>query len=261
MAFDRRRVGRSRTPRPDHGHSHPGGARFHPNVRPRVLDRQRLEPRPSVGLRGGPVRVRDAGDLRARPPVWSPDQHWHRDLPLRALASVAADPAHIRRRTARRGAVRRVRTVGDLRPRPGHAGLGRARNPKMLWTTGSTETRMTGPRTKIPHSPYTTDGTAASSSTTYVSGIRSHGGESSERKIAMPRLIGTPTRRASAEVTSVPYTNGTAPKTKGGTGFQTLPVKNPRPKVRMESCAARVRMTVSTTRRPTTPNPTAVESH
>src|SRR5437867_2094218 len=130
MVFDRRRVGRSRTPRPDHGHSHPGGARIHPNFRPRVLDRQRLEPSPSVGLRGGPVRVRDAGDLRARPPVWSPDQHWHRDLPLRALASVAADPAHIRRRTARRGAVRRVRTVGDLRPRPGHAGLGRAGGPK-----------------------------------------------------------------------------------------------------------------------------------
>src|SRR2546426_3658526 len=129
------------------------------------------------------------------------------------------------------------------------------RNPKMLWTTGSIETRMTGPRTKIPHNPYTTDGTAASSSTTYVSGIRSHGGESSERKMAMPRLIGTPNRRASADVTSVPYTNGTAPKTKGGTGFQTLPVKNPRPKVRMESCAARVRMTVSTTRSPTTPEP------
>src|SRR5437773_606455 len=112
VVFDRRRVGRRRTPRPDHGHSHPGSARFHPNVRPRILDRQRLEPRPSFGLRGGPVRVRDAGDLRARPPGWSPDQPGHRDLPLRALASVAADPAHIRRRTARRGAVRRVRTVG-----------------------------------------------------------------------------------------------------------------------------------------------------
>src|SRR5437870_13674289 len=47
---------------------------------------------------------------------------------------------------------------------------------------------------------------------------------------------------------AVPYTNGTAPKTKGGTGFQTLPVKNPRPKVRMESCAARVRMNVIKTR-------------
>src|SRR5437870_2073421 len=135
------------------------------------------------------------------------------------------------------------------------------RNPKMSWTTGSTVTRMTGPRTKIPHNPYTTDGTAASSSTTYVSGIRSHGGESSERKMAMPRLIGTPNRRASADVTSVPYTNGTAPKTKGGTGFQTLPVKNPRPKVRMESCAARERMTVIRTRRPTTPKATAVENH
>src|SRR2546427_10057402 len=117
------------------------------------------------------------------------------------------------------------------------------RNPKTLWTTGSTETRMAGPRTKIPHSPYTTDGTAASSSTTYVSGIRSHGGESSERKIAMPRLIGTPTRRASAEVTSVPYTNGTAPKTKGGKGFQTLTVKNQRQNVRMDSCDARDRGT------------------
>src|SRR5256712_1481967 len=27
------------------------------------------------------------------------------------------------------------------------------RNPKMLWTIGSIETRMTGPRTKIPHNP------------------------------------------------------------------------------------------------------------
>src|SRR5437667_6090986 len=135
------------------------------------------------------------------------------------------------------------------------------RNPKMLWTTGSTETRMTGPRTKIPHNPYTTDGTAASNSTTYVSGIRSHGGESSERKIAMPRLIGTPNSRASADVTRVPYTNGTDPKTKGGTGFHTVPVKNPRPKVRMESCAARERMTVIRTRSPITPNATAVENH
>src|SRR2546426_978343 len=119
--------------------------------------------------------------------------------------------------------------------------------------------RMMAP--KIPHNPCTTDGTAASSATTYVSGIRSHGGESSERKMAMPRLIGTPNRRASADVTSVPYTNGTAPKTKGGTGFQTLPVKNPRPKVRMESCAARERMTVIRTRSPTTPNAMAVENH
>src|SRR2546428_480725 len=105
MAFDRRRVGRRRTPRPDHGHSHPGSARFHPNVRPRVLDRQRLEPRPSFGLRGGPVRVRHAGDLRARPPVRSPDQPGHRDLPLRALASASPDPLPHRRRMAPPGAV------------------------------------------------------------------------------------------------------------------------------------------------------------
>ena len=32
----------------------------------------------------------------------------------------------------------------------------------------------------------------------YVSGIRSHAGASSERKIAIPRLIGMPMRRARA---------------------------------------------------------------
>src|SRR5437667_12542662 len=92
----------------------------------------------------------------------------------------------------------------------------------------------------------------------YVSGTRSQGGESSERKIAMPRLIGTPNRRASADVTRVPYTNGTDPKTKGGTGFHTLPVKNPRPNVRMESCDAREGMTGVRTRSPIAVNATAV---
>src|SRR5207245_9011427 len=115
----------------------------------------------------------------------------------------------------------------------------------MFWTTGSMETRMTGPRTKIPHNPYTTDGTAASSSTTYVSGIRSHGGESSERKMAMPRLIGTANRRTSVDVTSVPYTNRTAPKTQGGTGGQTAPVNHPKPNGRQESCSARERIHVN----------------
>src|SRR5438094_8069660 len=95
----------------------------------------------------------------------------------------------------------------------------------------------------------------------YVSGIRSHGGESSERKIAMPRLIGTPHRRASADVTRVPYTNGTDRKTKGGTGFHTLPLKNPRPKVRMDSCAASARMTVIRMRSPNTRNVTTDENH
>src|SRR5947199_4912195 len=132
MVFDRHRVGRSRTPRPDHGHSHPGGARFHPHLRPRILDRQRLEPRPSLGLRGGPVCVRDARDAGARPPVRSPNQPGHRDLPLRALASVAADPTDIRRRTARRGPVRRVWIVGDIRHMRGHAVLVLASGPSPL---------------------------------------------------------------------------------------------------------------------------------
>src|SRR2546422_10592660 len=90
------------------------------------------------------------------------------------------------------------------------------RNPKTLWTTGSTETRMAGPRAKIPHSPDTTDGTAASSSAPNGGGIGSQGGESSAREIAMARRNGTTKRRADADVTSGPDTTGHAPKAEAG---------------------------------------------
>ncbi len=47
-------------------------------------------------------------------------------------------------------------------------------------------------------------GIAASSSIAVPSGRFSHGGQSSVRNSAMPKLTGTPISRAMAEVTSVP---------------------------------------------------------
>src|SRR6266540_4132367 len=45
---------------------------------------------------------------------------------------MATNPSYLRSRAARRGPVRRLRIVGHLRPRPGHAGLRRARGPGHL---------------------------------------------------------------------------------------------------------------------------------
>ena len=94
----------------------------------------------------------------------------------------------------------------------------------------------------------------------YVRGIRSHGGASSERNIAIPMLTGTPRRRARAEVTSVPYTNGAAPYTSGATEFQVVPPKNPNPNARMDGVAARARTSVITARSATTPIATRAQS-
>ena len=54
----------------------------------------------------------------------------------------------------------------------------------------SSSFRTIGTSTKIPHSPYTIEGIAASSSVRNASGVRSGRGESSERKTAMPSAIG-----------------------------------------------------------------------
>src|SRR5437660_12224442 len=85
--------------------------------------------------------------------------------------------------------------------------------------------------------PQTTEGPPAGRATRYVSGIRIQDGASSERKIAMPKLIGTPNKSASAEVTSVPYTNGRAPKSRGGCGFQTVPPSKDQPKAPTDASA------------------------
>jgi hypothetical protein len=58
--------------------------------------------------------------------------------------------------------------------------------------------------TKMPQSPKITLGTAASNSTRYETGTLMLLGAISTRKIAMPKLNGTPISRAMPEVTSVP---------------------------------------------------------
>jgi hypothetical protein len=69
-----------------------------------------------------------------------------------------------------------------------------------------------GRKTKIPHIPYTTLGIAASNSTIQPKGNLSHSGQSSERKMEMPRLIGMAMIMAINEVINVPYMNGQACK-------------------------------------------------
>src|SRR5581483_4881206 len=70
-----------------------------------------------------------------------------------------------------------------------------------------------GINTKTPHSPYTTLGIAASSSTRNATGCRSQRGANSARKIATPSARGTASTRASSEEASVPTIIGAAPKT------------------------------------------------
>src|SRR5204863_3462073 len=63
---------------------------------------------------------------------------------------------------------------------------------------------MAGASTRMPHNPNTTEGTAASRSTTYDTGLRSRLGATSVRNSAMPRLTGTASASAIAELTNVP---------------------------------------------------------
>ena len=84
------------------------------------------------------------------------------------------------------------------------------------------------------------DGIAASISTAVPSGRRSQAGDSSVRKIAMPKDTGTAMIKAMAEVASVPKIGTTAPKfcltgsqslTNRRPGYRESPV-NSRPVVR-----------------------------
>ena len=80
---------------------------------------------------------------------------------------------------------------------------------------------MNGPSTKIPQSPITTLGTAASISISVPIGPRTDGGASSERKRPIAIESGAARISAPKEVTSVPMTNSRAPKT-SVTGFHAL---------------------------------------
>ena len=70
---------------------------------------------------------------------------------------------------------------------------------------------MNGPSTRIPQSPSTTLGIAASSSTSGATTERIHRGASSLRKSAIASEIGVARSRAPNDVTTVPKMNDLAP--------------------------------------------------
>jgi hypothetical protein len=73
-------------------------------------------------------------------------------------------------------------------------------------------------------------GTAAKVSTTNDNGARNFGDATSERNMAIRRLIGTPTAIATAELKRVPIIYGSAPNdSRPSTAFQSVLVKNLKP--------------------------------
>jgi hypothetical protein len=71
--------------------------------------------------------------------------------------------------------------------------------------------RSAGPRTRMPHSPITTLGTAASVSTSAVTGAWIQRGASSVRKRATPRASGVAISSAKNDVMTVPKMKLPAP--------------------------------------------------
>ena len=71
-------------------------------------------------------------------------------------------------------------------------------------------------------------GMAASNSMAVPSGRRSHPGDNSVRKMAMPKLTGTAMTRAMMEVINVPYIGIRAPNRSIG-GFHSLVQRNAGP--------------------------------
>src|SRR4051794_25140216 len=84
--------------------------------------------------------------------------------------------------------------------------------------------------TNTPQRPYTTEGTAASSSTITVSGPRSRRGQSSVTYSAVATATGTPMTSATADVMSVPTSSGSAPNTSPDTSQLLVNVKPKTPK-------------------------------
>ena len=89
--------------------------------------------------------------------------------------------------------------------------LNSGRKPKAPRSQGNKCSRSQGTITKMPQRPRMTLGTAASNSMNSVSGCRNQCGASSVRNTALAMLSGTAIRSATAEETSVPKMNGTAP--------------------------------------------------
>ena len=83
--------------------------------------------------------------------------------------------------------------------------------PKLSTMNDSTVTLRNGPRTKTPQRPMTTEGIAASSSMTKVSGTEIRLGAYSARKIAVSNPIGAAMTIAIADERMVPAMKGSAP--------------------------------------------------
>ena len=114
-----------------------------------------------------------------------------------------------------------------------------------------------GLRTNRPHSPYTTLGMAASTSTNDASGARTNPRTSFNRS-ARPTATGTASATATAEVTSVPKMNGSAPKaSRPRTGFHARPKKKPRPNRSNVRQPPTISSASRSARRPTSPRATA----
>jgi hypothetical protein len=109
----------------------------------------------------------------------------------------------------------------------------RGNQPKVPCRNGSMSERMNGPRTRMPQSPTTTLGTAASISTSEAIGGRIAGGASSVRKSPIATASGAASSIAPKDVTSVPMMKFRAPYASWPmTGFQTPCQMNERPKWR-----------------------------
>ena len=84
-------------------------------------------------------------------------------------------------------------------------------HPSPECSHGSMCVRSAGPSTRMPHSPTRTLGTAASVSTSAVTGAWTTRGASSERKSATPIASGVATRSAKNDVMTVPKRKLPAP--------------------------------------------------
>ena len=103
-------------------------------------------------------------------------------------------------------------------------------NPRYLIRKGSTCASRNGPITRMPHSPSTTLGMAARSSTSAPTGARSRRGANSLRKSPMAIATGTAITSAISDVTSVPQIRSSAPYW-SVTAFHSLEVRNRNPNV------------------------------
>ena len=97
------------------------------------------------------------------------------------------------------------------------------------WKKPCSQRLRIGAITNSAHRPYTTLGTAASSSIRYPTGLASHFGAYSATNRALAMASGTLMASATRLVTRVPVIMATAPNTPS-TGFQVRCVKNSSPK-------------------------------